>query len=201
MVIGAAPNPVTGPEARRAAQEELHHSQYGSSGSNPLGRFVHWLDHLGGVGGASRALLILLVVLLAVAIVFAVRAGVPSRSRRRVRGDAVDPLAPADALDHRRLAEQLAAAGRRDEALREWLRAAVATIEERGVLPPRPGRTGAATAAEAGPLLPSAADGLRAATAAFDRVWYGGRPATDDDVARASTAADAVRDARLELVR
>ena len=46
------------------------------------------------------------------------------------------------------------------------------------MLPPRPGRTGAATAREAGPLLPAAAADLAAATAAFDEVWFGGRAAT-----------------------
>jgi hypothetical protein len=73
----------------------------------------------------------------------------------------------------------------------------VATIEERGVLPPRAGRTGAATAREAGPQLPAAAEQLRAATAAFDEVWFGGRPATDADVADARAAADAVVSARI----
>jgi hypothetical protein len=101
------------------------------------------------------------------------------------------------ARDHRRSARQFAADGRRAEALREWLRAAVQTIEDRGVLPPRPGRTGAAVAREAGPLLPAAAADLAATTTAFDEVWFGGRAATDADVARAEAAADAVLSARV----
>ena len=60
------------------------------------------------------------------------------------------------------------------------------------MLPPRPGRTGAATAFEAGPLLPVAADDLAAAMRAFDQVWFGGRPATDADVALGRSAADGV---------
>jgi hypothetical protein len=74
----------------------------------------------------------------------------------------------------------------------------VQTIEDRGVLAPRPGRTGAATAREAGPVLPAAADALRMAVTAFDEVWFGGRAATDADVTVAQTAADAVLAARIE---
>jgi hypothetical protein len=96
------------------------------------------------------------------------------------------------ARDHRRIAAELEAAGRWRDALREWLRAVVSSIEERGVLDRRPGRTGAATAREAGPLLPSLASELAAVTAAFDEVWYGGRPATRDDAAAAHRVADAV---------
>ena len=62
--------------------------------------------------------------------------------------------------------------------------------------PPRPGRTGAATAREAGAAAARAADELAAATAAFDEVWFGGRAATAADVARARAAADAVARAR-----
>jgi hypothetical protein len=109
----------------------------------------------------------------------------------------LDPLAPVAARDHRRIAAALTADGRRAEALREWLRATVAAIEERGVLPPRPGRTGAATAREAGPLLPAVAADLDAATRAFDEVWFGGREATDADVASARAAADGVLSARV----
>ena len=65
------------------------------------------------------------------------------------------------------------------------------------MLPARPGRTGAATAREAGPLLPAAAADLTTSTRAFDEVWFGGRDATDADVTSAQAAADAVRTARL----
>jgi hypothetical protein len=143
-------------------------------------------------------LLLVVVVLLVVAILFALRAGRPKRGERRAgREGEPDLLAPVRASDHRRLAQQLTADGRHAEALREWLRAAIATIEERGVLPPRPGRTGAGTAREAAPLLPSAAEPLAAASRAFDQVWFGGRGATAADVAQARAAADAVASARL----
>jgi hypothetical protein len=162
---------------------------------------VHWIgrrlaDLFSGTGGA-HALLLVLLVIAALVVVLAVRAGVPTARQRRQPSGGLDPLAPVAARDHRRIAEQLTAEGRRAEALREWLRAAVATIEERGVLAPRPGRTGAATAREAGPLLPDAATDLRAATGAFDEVWFGGREASGADVARARAAADAVQSARV----
>jgi hypothetical protein len=193
--------PVDGGAARQAAKAELTHREYHRDDPGLTSRVLHWIGrHLAELftgGGGSHALLIVLVVILAAVIVFAVRAGAPSRSRRVLLPGEADPLASVPARDHRRIAAQLAAEGRRAEALREWLRAAVASIEERGVLPPRPGRTGAATAGEAGPLLPAAAGDLRAATAAFDEVWFGGRDASDADVALARAAADAVQSARI----
>lgn len=201
----AGGGPVPGGAAQRAAQSELDKAEYHADDPGYLERAVHWigrtLGHLLNSGTGSHALLIALVVLAALAIVFAVRAGVPRRGAAPEGAAGDDPLAPVAARDHRRIAAQYAADGRHREALREWLRAAVATIEERGVLAPRPGRTGAATAREAGPLLPSAATALAAATRAFDEVWFGGRAATGSDVAAAHAAADAVRSARLAARR
>ena len=203
-MTGGPGRPVGGPAAQEAARAELAHPAYRHGGPGPLERLWHWLgarvDDLlsGGTGG--HALLIVLVAVLAAGIVIAVRAGVPARTVRGP-GTAADPLAPVAARDHRRRAQQCAADGRRAEAVREWLRAAIATVEERGVLPPRPGRTGAATAREAGPLLPAAAGELAAATAAFDEIWFGGREATPGDVARAEAAADAVAGARIVIDR
>lgn len=197
----SAGGPVSGGAAQHAARAELAHSEYHQDDPGLTTRILHWIGrHLSELfhgGGGSHALLIAFVVVLAALIVFAVRAGLPQRAARGGELLGADPLAPVPARDHRRIAAQLTAEGRRAEALREWLRAAVATIEERGVLPARPGRTGAATAREAGPLLPSAAADLATATRAFDEVWFGGREATDADVSTAAAAAEAVRVARL----
>jgi hypothetical protein len=196
-----AGGPVSGNAAQHAARTELAHDEYHRDDPGLTSRVLHWIGrHLADLfhgGGGSHALLIAFVAIAAVLIFFAVRAGLPRRETRTAAAEGGDPLAPVPARDHRRIAAQLAAEGRRAEALREWLRAAVATIEERGVLPVRPGRTGAATAREAGPLLPTAANDLATATRAFDEVWFGGREATDADVAVAHAAADAVRTARL----
>ena len=196
-----APDPVSGAAARRAARHELARSEYHRDRPSVIRRVLHWLadqlDRLLSGSGAGHGVLLIALVAVAVALVFAVRAGIPGRRGRRSKSVDADPLAPVPARDHRRLARQFAADGRRAEALREWLRAAVRTIEDRGVLPPRPGRTGAGVAREAGPLLPAAAAELAAATAAFDEVWFGGRDATDDDVAHAERAADLVSSARI----
>jgi hypothetical protein len=197
-VLGA-PSPVPGPAAQQAAREELRHAEYHRDDPTLIGRLFSWAGRqvgrlLSGSPGGNAMLILL--VLLAIVIVFAiVRAGPP---RRRVRAEAgeSDLLRPLAAADHRRLAQEHERAGRSAEALREWLRAAIADIEDRGILPRRPGRTGAATAREAGFVLPSAAAALRAATTAFDEVWFGERPAGPADVTAARQAADLVRDAR-----
>jgi len=192
---------VGGDAAQRAARAELAHREYHRDDPGLVTRVVRWVgrrlaDLFTGTGGA-HALLIVLVLAAAIVIVLALRAGVPARRGPVGTPEALDPLAPVAARDHRRIAAALTADGRRAEALREWLRAAVASIEERGILPPRPGRTGAATAREAGPLLPAVAADLEAATRAFDEVWFGGRDATDADVTSARAAADGVLTARV----
>ncbi len=206
MVIARPADPVSGPAARRAAEAELRRAGYdhGHHDGPGLGtRITHWIGrHLAsllgsGGSGAGHALALLLVLGLVIGVVLGVRAGVPARRHRGRAGLDADPLAARAAADHRRIAAELAREGRHAEALREWLRASVQTIEERGVLPPRPGRTGAATAREAGPLLPAAADELAAAMRAFDEVWFGGRPATAGDVALARAAADGTAASRI----
>ncbi|MGI8761920.1 MAG: DUF4129 domain-containing protein [Jatrophihabitantaceae bacterium] len=194
--------PVGGSDAQHAAQQELSHDEYHRGGPGIVQRVLAWFGRqldalLAQSSGASHATLLLLVLLL-VLVVFAVaKVGLPNRAARDAAALGTDPLRPLGATDHRRRAEQFEAQGRRAEAVREWLRAAVQTIEDRGVLAPRPGRTGARTAHEAGPLLPAAAAQLRTATAGFDEIWFGGRPATNSDVAAAHSAADAVRSARI----
>jgi hypothetical protein len=202
VVLVLALDPVGGSAAQHAAEQELRKAQYHRDDPSPLTRALRWLgerlDWLLSGSPGGHAALVVLVVLLAGIVFAVVRAGVPRRSLRSNRAEDDDPLRPRGARDHRRLAAEFAAAGRRAEAMREWLRAAVQTIEDRGVLAPRPGRTGAATAREAGPVLPAAADALRMAVTAFDEVWFGGRAATDADVKVAQTAADAVLAARIE---
>jgi hypothetical protein len=193
--------PLGGSAAQAEARHELAKPEYHRDDPGLLDRVLHWftrrLDSLfsGGVGGNAT---LLLIILLAAAVIFAlVHAGRPSRAARGAGGDAEDPLRPLESVDHRRLAAECEATGRYAEALREWLRAAVRTIEDRGVLLPQPGRTGAATAREAGPRLPAVAQEVQRATAAFDEVWFGARTATPADAAVARAAADGVRTARI----
>jgi hypothetical protein len=200
-LLRLAPDPVGGSDAEHAAREELRKARYHRDDPSLFSRVVTWLlrrlDVLLSGSPAGNALLVLLVLLAAVVIFAVVHAGPPRRTVRLRGPDAQDPLRPLASADHRRLAAEFEAQGRHAEALREWLRAAIKSIEDRGVLPPLPGRTGAATAREAGPLLPAAADGLRAATLAFDEVWFGGRAATAADVELARATADAVLSARV----
>jgi hypothetical protein len=196
------PDPVAGDVARRAAERELRRAEYHRDDPGLIDRALNWLgDRIaelfsGSVGGNVT---LLFVILLGGVIIFlVVRAGRPDARGGRRRRDDADPLAPVAAQDHRRVAAEHEAAGRWAEALREWLRAAIRTIEERGVLDPRPGRTGAATAREAGPLLPTVADDLGAAMTAFDEVWFGARPATAADATLAHRVADAVERAPIE---
>jgi hypothetical protein len=195
------PDPVSGDAARRAAEAELRRAEYPQDDPGLVDRILRWfgrrLEDAFAGSAAGHAMLVFAVLVVAGVIVLAVRAG-PPRHEVALRSGAGDPLAPLAAVDHRRLAAEHEAAGRWAEALREWLRAVIATIEERGVLEPCPGRTGAAIAREAGPLLPSLRDDLARAVAAFDATWFGGRPARPEDVRLAHALAEAVPRAPIE---
>jgi hypothetical protein len=100
---------------------------------------------------------------------------------RRARSRGLDPLLSSGQLsarDHRQRAERMAAAGDYATAIIESVRAIAVELEERGVLPPRMGRTADEFADEAGQPLPSHAAGLRAAARLFDDVRYGERAGT-----------------------
>jgi len=109
--------------------------------------------------------------------------------RRRKRGGepaSVEEL-PADQLPDlpaevlRLTADQLAAAGRYKEAVRERLRAIIADLIERGVLPISPGWTVMELAHRARQTRPDLAPPLAHAVAVFSEIWYGLRPATAGD--------------------
>ncbi len=192
--------PISGSDAHAAAVAELRHAEYHRDDPSVVTRILTWIgDRLDSIvsGTASGSATLILLVLLVAVIAFAViRAGRPGRAAALAarRGD---PLAPDQRVDHRRLALEHERAGRLADALREWLRATIVVIESRGVLDPRPGRTGAGLAREAGAVLPEIAAELDAVVDAFDAVWFGRRPVTSGDVARAHRVADDVRDARI----
>jgi hypothetical protein len=77
---------------------------------------------------------------------------------------------------HRQEAQRLAGAGDCTTATIECVRAIAAELEERGMLPPRMGRTADEFAAEAGRALPGHAGALRDAARQFDEIRYGQRP-------------------------
>jgi hypothetical protein len=203
-MVNIQPGPISGAAARKAAQVELRRSEYHRDDPNVISRALDWIgDRLDSVvsgsptGSATLILLILLGGLIAFAVI---RAGRPRR-QARLAATTTDPLAPDGQVDHARRAAEFEQQGQWADALREWLRAAIATIEARGVLDPRPGRTGAALAREAGAAMPAVAEPLNAAVDAFEAVWFGRRPATAADVVSARQVAQAVHDARLAALR
>ncbi len=174
----AASCPITGPAARAAAKVQLQLPEYRREGPGPVQRLLTWLgdrwDSLdrAAPGGSATILFALLLICL---VVFAlVRAGRPGRTARA--------RAEGQLLDHAALAERFTAQGQFAQALREWLRASVRIVELRGVLEPRPGRTAADLARQAGAAMPSLAADLQQVTQAFDAVWFGDRAATIEDV-------------------
>lgn len=99
--------------------------------------------------------------------------------RRRIRARSVLGGKARTAQDYRQSATRFAKAGDYGQAIVEAVRAIAAELEERGVLPPRPGRTANELAIEAGSELVDLAADLRAVTKLFDDVRYGDRPGTE----------------------
>ncbi|OBB24593.1 DUF4129 domain-containing protein [Mycolicibacterium elephantis] len=118
-------------------------------------------------------------ILVAVALIVAVR--VIRRTMRTARSGEHALLSGHDlsAAQHRRTAEQFAAAGDWAPAIRHRLRAVARQLEESAVLEPVPGRTATELARDAGRALPELADQLRSAATAFNDVTYGERPGTE----------------------
>jgi hypothetical protein len=145
-------------------------------------RILHALEHL--FTASSNAVpggwfgLVVLGVLVAALIVAIVTWARPSL-RRRLRTGAVLADKARTAEDYRRSAVRFAEAGDYRAAIVDGVRAIAAELEERGILPPRPGRTADELAVEAGGQLPHLADNLRAVTRLFDDVRYGDRPGSE----------------------
>ncbi len=160
---------------RRAAQRLARHELAETS---IWQRIWHWLARLPGTAGAIVpggwfgliALAILAVVTITI-IIFWVR---PARTGRAAAGSVLGGL-PMTARDYRQAGERLAAAGDYAGAIVEGVRAIAAELDERGVLPPRPGRTADELAAEAGSELPGLAGDLLTVTRMFDDIRYGDR--------------------------
>lgn len=110
------------------------------------------------------------------------------RRRGKVKANAEDsvelaadelPDLPAEVLLS--TADQLAAAGRYKEAVRERLRAIIRDLIERAILPPTPGWTVTELAAAAGIAQPPLMPPLSGAVRVFSEIWYGQRPAVQAD--------------------
>lgn len=193
---------------RQAAQElarrELSKSIYQPSVSQ---RILEWIarqfDRLFSVinsnvpGGwwALVSLLILAAIIVSV-VLFQVRPGAP---RRAARGQPLGGQAMS-ASDHRKLAESHADAGDYSAAVIERVRAVAEELQERSVLPVRPGRTADEFAAEASLMMPALAGQLTDAARLFDDVRYGGRAGTSAGYERVRDLDNATRSARLSSI-
>ncbi|WP_067963427.1 DUF4129 domain-containing protein [Nocardiopsis trehalosi] len=175
-------------EGARLALEELSDPVYRGAQPDLLDvvyqRVMEFIADLadaaaGAVPGGWWVLGPLLAVLAALAVALVVRLR-PSR-HTALRHAAVDSGAPLTAADHRAAADRHAAAGEFAAAVRERLRAVSRDLEDRAVIPPRPGRTATELAAEAGAALPERRDDLGRAARVFNDIAYGERPATADD--------------------
>ncbi|MEU6646592.1 DUF4129 domain-containing protein [Saccharomonospora sp. NPDC046836] len=184
--------------AQEAARAELTDPAYQQAEPGLVLRVLRWVgdrlaDLFGGLGGLAPGgfggLLVFAVLLVVLVVVVRLRAG-KVVGRGSVTRREVFSGAPRTAADHRQSAELAHARGDLTEAVRERFRAIVRSLEERGVLDERSGRTADETAVEAGLLLPGSAAELRAAAVLFDEVHYGGQHASSDGWARL-TALDA----------
>lgn len=189
------PVTVTADQARELAAQELAKPAYRAAEPGILERAGQWLlarlsdlvelltsTRAGGAGGV----LVVLALVVAGVVVVRWRLGRAARTAR-VGSAALDPTGTS-AADHRRRAAEHEAAGRHDEAVREWMRALVRGLEERDLLVSRTGRTAGEAAREAGAALPAAAEAVAGAARCFDETVYGGRPADADAVARVRAA-------------
>jgi Domain of unknown function (DUF4129) len=195
------PGPLIG---RRAAQQLARRELSRSIYSRPLAtriadaieRFLERLFHAAATnlpgGWWSTIAGAVILVLVVAAVLFWVR---PAGSRQ-VAGRQLLSGEALSARDHRKLAEQHAAAGDYSAALVEAMRAVAVEIEERGILPVRPGRTADEFAVQAGRAVPELAADFTAAATLFDDVRYGGRQGTPIGYARISRL-----DARLRAAR
>jgi hypothetical protein len=177
--------------AREAARRELtkgmYHENDPSLFQQALNAFWDWVGKLFGAasaatpGGTLGLVVVILVVLAGLGALWW-RLGTPQRAP--VSSAALFDDRPRSAAEHRAAAEAQAAQGHWNQAVQERMRAIVRALEERALLDVRPGRTADEAAAEAGSVLPSAADRLSAAARDFDDVTYGGRAATEQSYHR-----------------
>lgn len=195
---------IGGDQARKDAIRELTDPRYAADDPNLIQRGLQWLgdritellERAASVtpGGAVGVILIsLTVIVLLVALWIGGRAALRERSSR----SEVDPLFGRQrvltAQQHRDLANAAQHDGDYSSAVREWFRASVRGLEERGLFDLRPGRTADEAAREIGVLFANTADQARSVAALFDAVTFGTSVATSDDATRARTLETDVR--------
>ena len=174
--------------ARQWAADELAKAPYQPRGESLLDKILGWfgdaLSSLGNVGsglGAGRAVLAIAVVALVVGgVVFAV-VGPMRRARRSAREHLVFEDDARDAATMRASAESAAKSGLWRLAVLERFRAVIRSLEERDLIPERPGMTAHEAADETARRFPDVRHLVGYASDVFDGVRYGNRDATAED--------------------
>lgn len=190
---------ITRDGARDAARRELSKGIYHHDDEPWPLRIIRaiqrWIDHAlqtvsrHAPGGGAGAVALLLAAIALVAFVWW-RVGLVRRTSTADRPVlAGKPRTSGDLL---REAEAAAMAGQWDAAVVARMRAFAMTVEERGLVDPRPGRTADELAAELATALPAVRDASRSAAVAFDTVVYGKRDANRETYDVIVAAADLV---------
>lgn len=198
MAVG----PIGRDAAQRLARQELAKAIY-----HPRRSFFTWLheqlDKLfsktqGAVPGGWWAVVALAALVVIIVAVVVGRVGPVARTRRQAGSGPLRDTRPLTARAHRELARQFAAVDDFSGAILEYVRAIAASLEERALLPPGPGRTADELAVQAGRLFPRQAADLTDAASLFDEIRYGGRSGGLDGYQRVRDLETAIREATPE---
>jgi len=210
VIAALAPvmDPVTRDGARDEARRELSKGVYEPT-RPPLWRRVleHVLDWLNrrsqgvhsstGVPPVFQWFILAILIVGVIVLVLYVTGGLRRSAKSEELFDGES--GPSTAGQHRKRADEHAAAGRYAEAIRERMRAVTRELEDRGVLDSRPGRTADEIAAEAGGLVPGIRADLRRGAWIFDEVWFGERTATATWDAEMAAIDTRIRQAQLTV--
>ncbi|MHB1876535.1 MAG: DUF4129 domain-containing protein [Streptosporangiaceae bacterium] len=178
--------------AQRLARRELAEVSFWQRVLDWLARTLGSASH--SVPGGWFGLIVLLALAAAGSTLVVVRLRPGAGSR--LRSAPVLGGGSRTAADHRRSAEQHAAAGDYTAAIIDAVRSIAADLEERTILRPDPGRTADELAAQAGLVLPGRAGDLIGIARLFDDVRYGDQRGTAQGYARVSEVAGELRSVR-----
>ena len=181
-------------QVRATAKEILERPQFQEPAGNRIVDAIAWvLDHIfpdslrasvgGGPGLLGDIVLLLLVagvVYLIVKVVRGWRPRVPAEITEAVL--TIEVEARRSAREWAALAEKLEAEGRPREALRARYGELVAELADDGSVALVAGRTSGELRADVVHTRPAGAAAFAEASAAFERVWYGGADATTADI-------------------
>jgi uncharacterized membrane protein len=176
---------------QRLARQELAQVSFWQRILNVLARLFNGTGSVIPRGYFGLIVLVLILVVVVVAVLFWVR---PARAVR-ARSGALLAGGVRRAADYRADAGRHAAAGDFSRATVERVRAIAAELEQREIVPARPGRTADEMALEAGRELPGLATDLRSAMTLFDDILYGDKAGSKDGYELVTRVDGAVRTA------